>query len=426
MNRIPSVENDTTDQTSNALRNITSPRVADHTFNQLKRYYEEKGFTINQTFLENLDFYTTDKKLNYAAYLFADINSISIKVAKYAGTNKVDLIENKEYGYCSLIKATDSVLDKLDIENRTLANITGEPKFLQKRLIDRTALREALLNAIVHNDYSREVTPVIEIYADRLTITSYGSLVAGLSKEEFFNGRSMLRNREIMRIYKDLDLVEQLGSGMSRITEKYPQNIYHFSENFIEVCFPFANNHDNKNNTSGQYAVQHNPTQQDVKGTSGQSAVQQSTTRQSVSQCDQPQQKEQESASQESASQESASQESASQESASQESASQESASQESASQESASHFQGGKRATRQVKKLVMVLQEEMSRKELMDLLRLTGRSNFDKLYLQPALERKMVEMTLPEKPNSRLQKYRLTSLGLQINKQLMELKYDN
>ncbi|MBL0709692.1 MAG: hypothetical protein JJV99_01555, partial [Colwellia sp.] len=108
------------------------------------------------------------------------------------------------------------------------------------------------------------------------------------------------------------------------------------------------------------------------------------------------------------------------------EGASQESASQESASQESASHFQGGKKITRQVKKLVMVLQEEMSRKELMDLLRLTGRSNFDKLYLQPALERKMVEMTLPEKPNSRLQKYRLTSLGLQINKQLMELKYDN
>lgn len=226
-------------RTRNSLRNIPSPRAI-LSFNQLKIYYDEKGFTVNDSFLQNLDLYTPNGELNYVAYLLADQNSISIKVAKYAGTNKVDLIENEEYGYCSLIKATDKVLDKLEIENKTYTKITGAARRLQKQMIDKTALREAFINAIVHNDYTYEVTPLVEIYSDRLSITSYGGLVTGLSSEEFFNGRSMIRNRELMRIYRDLNLVEQLGSGMNRILDKYPQEIFHFSENFLEVCFPFV------------------------------------------------------------------------------------------------------------------------------------------------------------------------------------------
>ncbi len=226
-------------RTRNSLRNIPSPR-AKLSFNQLKIYYDEKGFSVNDAFLENLVLYTPDGELNYVAYLLADQNSVTIKVATYSGTDKVDLIENEEYGYCSLIKATDKVLDKLEVENKTFTKITGAARRLEKQMIDRTALREAFINAIVHNDYTREVTPLVEIYADRLSITSYGGLVPGLSREEFFGGRSMVRNRELMRIYRDLDLEEQLGSGMNRILREYPKDIFNFSENFLEVCFPFA------------------------------------------------------------------------------------------------------------------------------------------------------------------------------------------
>ena len=64
---------------------------------------------------------STGGLVNCAAYLLANTNSISIKVAKYASTDKCDQTENEEYGYCSLIKATYRVLDKLEIENHTLA-----------------------------------------------------------------------------------------------------------------------------------------------------------------------------------------------------------------------------------------------------------------------------------------------------------------
>lgn len=50
----------------------------------------------------------------------------------------------------------------------------------------------------------------------------------------------MPRNRELMRVFKDLGLVEQLGSGMSRILKIYNKNIFKISEHFIKVEFPFS------------------------------------------------------------------------------------------------------------------------------------------------------------------------------------------
>ena len=231
-------------RTRSSLKNIVSPRYSDHTFAQLKIYYEEKGFQLNDSFLQNLDLYTSDGKLNYVGYLLSDKNSVSIKVVKFAGIDKCDLIENEEYGYCSLIKATERVLDKLEIENKTFTKITGDARRLERRMINKTALREAFINAMVHNDYSREVAPVVEIYSDCLSITSYGGLIEGLSIEEFFNGRSMPRNRELMRIFRDMDLVEHIGSGMNRILKVYDRSIFKLSENFLEVIFPFEEDYE--------------------------------------------------------------------------------------------------------------------------------------------------------------------------------------
>jgi ATP-dependent DNA helicase RecG len=76
--------------------------------------------------------------------------------------------------------------------------------------------------------------------SDRLSITSYGGLLSGLSLEECLSGRSMPRNRELMRVFRDMDLVEHLGSGMRRILNAYDSNIVHISEHFFELRFPMA------------------------------------------------------------------------------------------------------------------------------------------------------------------------------------------
>ena len=227
-------------RTRTSLRNIVSPRYGEHNFQQLKIYYQEHALEVNDTFLQNLDFYTSEGKLNMVAYLLADTNSLSVRFAKYAGTDKCDLLETQEFGYCSLLKAMDKLWDKIDVENRIMARITNQLRREEKRLVDYTALREAFVNAFVHNDYTTEQAPVVEIFSDRLTITSYGGLVSELTQEEFFNGRSIPRNRELMRIFHDMEWVEQLGSGIHRILRKYPKDIYEISEHFVVVTFKFA------------------------------------------------------------------------------------------------------------------------------------------------------------------------------------------
>ena len=98
-------------------------------------------------------------------------------------------------------------------------------------------MREAIINAFVHNDYTNEITPKFEIFADRIEITSAGGLPEGLSKQEFFEGFSVPRNKELMRIFKDLELVEQLGSGIPRILEHYGKESFGFSDNFLRMTF---------------------------------------------------------------------------------------------------------------------------------------------------------------------------------------------
>lgn len=137
------------------------------------------------------------------------------------------------------MKATKAVLDKLSLENRTFTQITAKER-LERKMLHPVALREAVINAIVHNDFTREVPPKFELFSDRLEITSVGSIPAGLSQEEFFMGYSIPQNKELMRVFKDLDIVDQMGSGIHRILEAYPQSIYQFSPNFIRVVIPFA------------------------------------------------------------------------------------------------------------------------------------------------------------------------------------------
>ncbi|MDR1321442.1 MAG: putative DNA binding domain-containing protein [Gracilibacteraceae bacterium] len=221
-----------------SLNNTVSPR-RELTFNQLKIYYEGKGLVLGKQFKRNIDLLTADGEYNYNGYLLADENGTSIKVAKYAGIDKVDLIENEEYGYCCLIKAANLVLEKLTAENRTFAKITPTTR-LERKMIDPSALREAVINAYVHTDWSREVPPVVELFADRVTVTSYGGLVDGLSQEDFFNCVSMPRNRVLMRVFKDVGMVEHLGSGLGRILKAYDKTVFKFTPNFMIVTFPFV------------------------------------------------------------------------------------------------------------------------------------------------------------------------------------------
>ncbi len=229
----------------NSLKNIKSP-LKDLEFKTLKIYYEEKGHEINDNFLKKLDLYTDNKEYNYIAYLLSDNNHVSVQFAKYSGTDVYDLIENEDYGFKSLIKITDNILNKIMLENKTYTKLGGARR-KEIKMYDYNAIRELVINALVHNDWTNGYSPKFEIFKDKLVISSNGGIQEGVSQEEFLKGFTNPRNPELMRVFRDLEFVEQLGTGIQRVLKVYDRNIFEFYPNHIRVTIPFNDNTLNSN-----------------------------------------------------------------------------------------------------------------------------------------------------------------------------------
>lgn len=97
-------------RTRNSLRNIVSPRK-NQTFEQLKIYYEAKNLSLTSKFAESLDLLTNDDAYNYVAYLLADDNATSIKVAKYAGIDK-ELAQMARLSYATTKRTMERLQEK--------------------------------------------------------------------------------------------------------------------------------------------------------------------------------------------------------------------------------------------------------------------------------------------------------------------------
>jgi len=221
----------------NTIGRMESTR-RDLTFEQLKIYYEARGLHLNNNFMKNLELLTPDDKPNMAAYLLADENGASLQVAKYAGTDRVDLIENRDYGRCSLVKALKSLLERVDVENTIFTKI-GYPLREEREMINSTAMREAIINAVVHNDYSYGAVPKLEFFSDRAEVTSMGGLPYGVTEADFFGGCSIPRNKEIMRVFRDLEIVEHLGSGVPRILQVCGRDAFEIRDSYVRIVFRF-------------------------------------------------------------------------------------------------------------------------------------------------------------------------------------------
>jgi predicted HTH transcriptional regulator len=318
-----------------SLLTIESPEQQ-LTFADLFIHYRKFGKPLNDnTFARTLNFLTKNGRYNYLAYLMADNNQVSVRFARFNDAGeRFELIEKAvEYGSCCLITAIQRVLDRFEVENITLSKLTGAAHRIDKRLVDDKCLREVIINAFAHNDYSYGMLPIFEVFQNRFAIRSYGGLVPQLSIEEFFQGVSASRNPELMRILKDVELVEALGFGIREITQVYEKNIFEFAENSMYVTILFDKEVMKSINTQVD-------TQVDTQ-------------------------------------------------------------------------------VNTQVKKLILCINNEYSLSDIKRELQLKDRIGVMRNYIQPALHAGIIEMTIPDKPNSRLQKYRLTALGKELKQKL-------
>lgn len=128
--------------------------------------------------------------------------------------------------------------NRLEAENFGMSKITFQ-KRIDKRLVDMDCLREALYNAVAHNDWENSRIPIIYRFSDRFEILSYGGLPKGQTKENFLKGISKPRSESLMRILRDLGYVERKGQGVLKIVNKYGSKSISFGDDYIIVTLPF-------------------------------------------------------------------------------------------------------------------------------------------------------------------------------------------
>ncbi len=238
---------------SDSIVNIESNNQ-ELTFEQLKTLYAGNDLTLREsTFKQNLNLLTRDGTYNLMAAILSDVNSYSIKVAVFRGTDKTDLVKRNEYGYKCMLVAVKQVLDYMEALNDTIVDVSGSLR-KESRLFDFPSFREAWLNACLHNRWSRQTPPAVYMFEDRIEVISVGGLPDGLTLEEFYEGKSKPVNLELQQIMVQLDYIEQTGHGVPLIVSRYGKEVFDISENFITVTIPL-NHKRNVENSFSQTAM---------------------------------------------------------------------------------------------------------------------------------------------------------------------------
>lgn len=139
-----------------------------------------------------------------------------IQCGRFRGTDKIDIFDQTE-----IHDHLPRTVDAIELFLKKHAFKSAEFSGMRRKdvwSIPLTMLREAIINALVHSDYSHRGTPIrIAFFDDRIDIESPGILLPGMTIEDMKSGVSRIRNPVIARVFRELRLIEQWGSGVKRI-----------------------------------------------------------------------------------------------------------------------------------------------------------------------------------------------------------------
>lgn len=193
--------------------------VQDLTFASLNREMELRLLECSEVQMKNLGILTGDDIYTNLGLLVSDQCKHSIKFAVFQGTDKLVFKDRKELTGSLFDQLTDA-FKTIDFYNSTKATF-HELLRTDERDYPEDAVREALLNAIVHREYAFSGSTIINLYSDRLEIISLGGLVSGMSLEAAMLGASQARNERLASLFYRMKLIEAYGTGISKIMSCY-------------------------------------------------------------------------------------------------------------------------------------------------------------------------------------------------------------
>lgn len=189
------------------------------TFTYTKKELSARKIEFATVQQKNIGIITADGIYTNLGLLLSDQCKHSIKLAVFQGTDKLVFKDRKEFSG-SLFKQLEDAYSAIDFYNGTKATFQGLIR-KDERDYPNEAIRETLLNAIVHRDYSFSGSTFVNIYSDRMEFVSLGGLVSGLSLDAVMLGASQPRNEKLAALFYRMRLVEAYGTGISKIISSY-------------------------------------------------------------------------------------------------------------------------------------------------------------------------------------------------------------
>ena len=160
-----------------------------------------------------------DELYSNLALIISDQCAHTTKVAVFADEENTKFRDSKEFGG-SIFKQLDNTYAYLALCNKKLATFKGLER-IEKVDYPEEALREALLNALVHRDYSFSGSIIINVNDKEMEFISIGGLLPGLSPDDIRSGISQPRNKNLADIFHRLHLIESYGTGIRKIYNLY-------------------------------------------------------------------------------------------------------------------------------------------------------------------------------------------------------------
>lgn len=189
------------------------------TFKEAEGYFAKKHLQFGDAQKRTLQLISADGTYSNLGMLLSDQCISIIKLAVFEGSKKTVFHDRKELSG-SLFKQLEDAYAYINQFNYTRSEFPGLER-VDTRDYPPEAVREALLNAVIHREYGIGGPTLISIFDDRIEFVTIGGLVKDLSLADIKLGVSMLRNKNLANVFYRLHLIEAYGTGLLKIDECY-------------------------------------------------------------------------------------------------------------------------------------------------------------------------------------------------------------
>ncbi len=213
------------------------------TFGAAEKEFQFRKVVLGPQQMRTLKLVDNDGLYSNLALLLSDQNPHTIKAAVFQGTKQMVFKDRREFSG-SLMKQMNEVYEYIDFRNQTRATIEKLSR-IDVRDYPVIAVREALLNLLVHRDYFFSASALISIYDDRIEFVSIGGLMPGIDLEDILAGISVCRNQNLANVFYRLHLIEAYGTGLAKIMEAYEgtseKPLISTTKNSFKITLPNVN-----------------------------------------------------------------------------------------------------------------------------------------------------------------------------------------